>query len=374
MAAKIGKVSRPFLAFTTMLVVGGFFIFSSASLGILARDEIKFSNVAFSQLFYGLFLGSLACLFFTRADYNVWKKYSLIFFMGSILLTLLVFVPGLGIEHGGAKRWLDFGFLPSFQPAEFLKIAFVVYYAAWLSRLKERVGTIQWGLTPFIIFAAILGAILLTQPDTDTFAVIVFAALSMYIAAGAKWRHVLFVLFLGVLVITTLYFTRPYIKQRIESVIHPALNSQTSSYQLNQSLIAIGSGQVWGRGFGQSIQKFHYLPEPMGDSVFAVAAEEFGFVGAFVIIAFFVAFGLEGLKISSNASDNFGRLLALGIVILIVSQAFTNIGGMMGVLPLTGIPLPFVSQGGTALLAILVEAGIVMSVSRGAQRIEKQKT
>jgi cell division protein FtsW len=152
-------------------------------------------------------------------------------------------------------------------------------------------------------------------------------------------------------------------------MIHPSVNNQTSGYQLNQSLIAVGSGRVWGRGFGQSIQKFHYLPEPMGDSVFAVAAEEFGFVGAFTIIAIFIIFGLEGLKISSGAPDNFGRLMSLGIVILITSQALVNIGGMIGVLPLTGIPLPFISQGGTALLITLVEAGIMMNVSRARKKV-----
>jgi len=133
-------------------------------------------------------------------------------------------------------------------------------------------------------------------------------------------------------------------------------------------VIAVGSGQVWGRGFGQSIQKFRYLPEPVGDSVFAVAAEEFGFVGAFIIIALFIMFGLEGLKIASGSSDQFGRLLALGIVIMIVSQAFVNIGGMIGVLPLTGIPLPFVSHGGTALFITLVEVGIIMNISRNNKK------
>ena len=211
----------------------------------------------------------------------------------------------------------------------------------------------------------------MAQPDTDTYAVIILAALSMYIASGAKWRHIGAILLCGIAVIATLYFTRPYIKQRIDIMIDPSLNNQTSGYQLNQSLIAVGSGQVWGRGFGQSIQKFHYLPEPIGDSVFAVAAEEFGFIGAFIILAVFVLFSLEGLKISSKSKDDFGRLVSLGIVILIMSQAFINIGGMIGVLPLTGIPLPFVSHGGTALFITLIEAGIMMNISRNSKKTTK---
>ncbi|KKP80933.1 MAG: Cell division protein FtsW, partial [Parcubacteria group bacterium GW2011_GWB1_35_5] len=163
MTAKLGKISRPFLILTILLVVGGFFIFSSASLGVLARDEVKFSSVAFNQLFFGLFLGSLVCLFFARINYNVWKKYSFIFFIGSILLTLLVFIPGVGLEHGGAKRWIDLGFI-TFQPSEILKIAFVIYFAAWLSGMKEKVSTFSWGLLPFLIFSSLLGAILLAQP------------------------------------------------------------------------------------------------------------------------------------------------------------------------------------------------------------------
>ncbi len=367
MVARIGKINRPFLFLTILLIVGGFFIFSSASLGVLARNEIKFSSVAFNQLFYGLFLGSIACLIFAHIDYRIWKKYSFVFFIGSILLTLLVFAPGIGLGHGGARRWIDLGFI-SFQPAELLKITFIIYFAAWLSGIKNKVATFSWGLLPFLAFTGILGVILLAQPDTDTFVIIIFAALAMYIVAGAKWRHILMIIFVGMIILTVLALTRPYVKQRIDVMLHPNINNQTSGYQLNQSLIAVGSGQIWGRGFGQSIQKFHYLPEPMGDSVFAVAAEEFGFVGTFTIITLFVMFSLEGLKIASKASDKFGRLMSLGIVILIISQTVINIGGMIGILPLTGVPLPFISHGGTALFIVLVEVGIVMNISKTAKK------
>lgn len=367
MASKLSKINRPFLIWTVILVVAGFFIFSSASLGVLARDEVRFSNVAFKQVFYGLFLGSIACIFFARIDYHNWKKISFYVFIASIVMTLLVFIPGIGIEHGGAKRWIDLKFI-SFQPSEFLKIAFIAYFATWLSTTKNKVGTVSWGLLPFLIFLSILGAILLSQPDTDTFAVIIFAAVSMYIVAGAKWRHVLAILITGIAIIAILAFTRPYIMQRIKSMLDPGANNQTSGYQLNQSLIAVGSGGLWGRGFGQSIQKFNYLPEPIGDSVFAVAAEEFGFMGGIILITMFTMFGMEGLKIATKAPDDFGRLLTIGIVILIVSQAMINIGGMIGVLPLTGIPLPFVSHGGTALFINLIEVGIIMNISRNSKK------
>lgn len=366
MAKKILKINKSFLFWTLVLVVGGFFIFSSASLGVLAKNEIKFSNVAFNQIFYGLFLGSIGAVIVARLDYHLWRKYSLIIFVIGIILTLAVFIPGIGLEHGGAKRWIDLGFI-SFQPAEILKIGFITYYAAWLSSIKNKTSEFKWGLVPFLVFSGIVGAILLAQPDTDTFAVTIFAALAMYIAAGAKWKHILLIIVSGALALLLLATFRPYIRQRIEVMLNPSLNTKTTGYQLNQSLIAIGSGRVWGRGFGQSVQKFHYLPEPIGDSVFAVAAEEFGFVGTVSLIGIFVMFGIQGLKIASKASDDFGRLLAIGIVILIVSQAFVNIGGMLGILPLTGIPLPFISHGGTALFITLIEAAIIMNISRSSK-------
>lgn len=363
---KAGKISRPFLFWTIILVIFGFFIFTSASLGILARDEVKFSSVAFNQIFYGLLLGSIACIIFARIDYHIWKKYSFFIFIGSILLTLLVFIDALNIVHGGAKRWVDLRII-SFQPSEILKIGFVVYFAGWLSSIKRNVETFKWGLVPFLVIMAVIGGILLAQPDTDTFAVILFAGLSMYIVAGAKWKHIILILTIGIVIITVLAFTRPYIMQRIESMIDPSSNIQTTGYQLRQSLIAVGSGQMWGRGFGQSIQKFEYLPEPIGDSVFAVAAEEFGFVGTSILIFTFVMFTLQGMRIANRAPDDFGKFLALGIVIMIISQAFLNIGGMIGVLPLTGIPLPFISHGGTALFITLVKVGVIMNISRSAK-------
>ncbi len=363
MARKVGRINKSFLSWTVLLIVGGFFVFSSASLGVLAKSELQFSSIAFNQLFYGLFLGSIACVVVARIDYSFWRKYAVIIFLASIVLTLLVWVPGIGLEHGGAKRWINLGFI-TFQPSEILKLGFIIYFSAWLSAIKQKVESFRFGLIPFIVISLIAGAILLTQPDTDTFAVMMFASLAMYLVAGGKWQHIGIILLSGILVLVALFFTRPYIKQRIETMLNPQANVQTSSYQLNQSLIAVGSGKVWGRGFGQSVQKFRYLPEPVGDAVFAVASEEFGFVGSVSIIGTFLLFGLSGLKVAAGSKDQFGRLLSTGIVILIVSQAFINIAGMLGILPITGITLPFLSHGGTALFITLVEVGIIMNISR----------
>ncbi len=362
-----GKIDKWFLIISAMLVVAGFFIFSSASLGILASNQGKFSSVAFNQLFLGLFLGLLACLVFSKIDYHVWRKYSFVIFLATIVLTLMVFVPAIGFQHGGAKRWLDFGFV-SFQPSELLKIGYIVYLAAWISKKRDKMQSFKGGLLPFLIMSGIVGIVLLTQPDTDTYLVIMVAGVAMYLSGGGKWSHMLAVGLIGIVGLVSIALTRPYIKERIMTFVNPRENTLTSGYQIRQSLIAVGSGQMFGRGFGKSIQKFSYLPEPIGDSIFAVAAEEFGFIGATILILIFLLFSLRGLKIASESKDMFGGLLTVGIVIIITCQMFVNIGGMIGLLPLTGIPLPFISHGGTALFITLVETGIILNISNKSKR------
>jgi len=282
-------------------------------------------------------------------------------------VTLLVFVPGLGQSHGGATRWLSvFGL--SFQPSELLKIGFIIFLSAWLSDAKDKVKTFKYGFLPLLILFVITGAILLSQKDTDTLAIVVFSGLAVFLASGGQWKHVFISILIGVMSLTTIALTRPYVMNRITTFMNPSANALGSGYQIQQSLIAIGSGGLTGRGFGQSIQKFNFLPEPIGDSIFAVAGEEFGFLGATTIILIFVFFAFRGLKIAVNVPDSFGRLMVVGIVILVVSQAFVNIGAMVGVLPLSGITLPFFSHGGTALFMTLAEIGIILNISKSSKK------
>ena len=360
-------IDRPFLVMVVTLVVLGFFIFTSASLGLLARDGASFSSVAFSQIFLGIVLGTIALLINTRIHYHFFKRYSLFIFLLSIAATLLVFVPDLGVEIKGARRWVDIGFV-SFQPAEFLKIGFVIYFAAWLSRVRDKMHSFSYSVVPFVILLGFVGAILLAQPDTGTFIVIVSTGFVMFLVGGAKWRHVAAVVGLSVISAATLALTRPYVMERVLAFLDPSKDPLGSSYQIQQSLIAIGSGGLFGRGFGQSIQKFNFLPEPASDSIFAVMGEEFGFVGAVILISLFLALALRGLKIASRAPDYFSGLLVVGIVILITSQSFINIASMLGIFPLTGLPLLFVSHGGTAFFFVLFEVGIVLGISRYMRR------
>lgn len=351
------------LSLVAILVFGGFLVFSSASLGLLARDGASFSSVAFSQFFFGIFGGGIAMFLTSNLHYRHWRKYAFYIFLGSCLISLLVFIPALGFSHGGATRWVQIaGF--TFQPAELLKLGFVIYMATWLSGVHKQLSTTRHGTLPFLGLLAIPAIILLTQPDTDNFLIMAVAATAMFLTAGGRWRDIA-VLFLGaVLLLVVLAFSRDYIMDRFTAFLNPTIDPQGSSYQIRQSLIAIGSGGVTGRGFGQSIQKFEYLPEPIGDSIFAVYAEEFGFIGVSVLITLLSIFTFRGYRVATEARDLFGMLLVVGFMTLIVFQAFLNIASMLGVAPISGIPLPFISHGGTALLATLAAVGIVLNVSK----------
>ena len=357
------RVDKTFLAITIILAAVGFAIFSSASLALLAKESSNYSSVAFSQTVLGLLLGTVVLVIASRLDYKIWKKFAFYLLIIAIILNILVLIPSIGLEHAGARRWLSIGGF-SLQPSEILKLAFIIYFAAWCSAVKDKVKTLRWGLVPFVIILGILGFLLLKQPDHDTLLVISVTGMAMFIAAGGRWRHMLLLAIIGLFAISFKIYTTPYALERVKTFLDPSADSLDTGWQTQQSLIAVGSGGLFGRGFGQSVQKFTYLPEPVGDSIFAVAAEEFGFVGSILLIAIFVLFGTRGLKIAASAPNTFARLTVVGIVIMIVSQAFVNIGAMLGVIPLSGITLPFVSQGGTSLFFTLLEAGIVLSISR----------
>jgi len=361
------KIDMPFLISFLILVIIGYLIFASASLGLLSKQPIKYSNVAFNQTFFGLFLGSIACFIASKINYKIYKKYSLFIFLASVIVTLLVFVPVFGFEHGGARRWIHIGTL-SFQPSEFLKIGFIIVLSAWVATAKEKFQSFKFGFLPFLIISIITGVVLLIQPDTDTFLIILTAGLAIFIAGGGKWRYLFISFAICFVGLAFLAFTKPYIMNRVNTYINPSENALGSGWQIQQSLIAVGSGGFSGRGFGQSIQKFNVLPEPIGDSIFAVASEEFGFLGSTTIILLFVFFAFRGLKIAQKTQDVFGRLMVVGIVILITAQAFVNIGAMVGVLPLSGITLPFVSHGGTALFMTMFITGIVLNISKSMSK------
>ncbi len=356
------RIDKTFLIVTGLLIFVGFLIFSSASMGLLARNGASFSTVAIKQIVIGLIGGGISAFIISHIPYTYYKKYAFHFFAATLVLTSLVFIPALGFSHGGATRWLSIAGI-SFQPSEILKLGFIIYLAAWLSKNHKKNHLFKEGLVPVGIIFAVVSVPLLLQPDNDTLAVILFTGTIMYFVAGASLRHIGMIIVAGMIGLSMLVVVHPYVKSRIMTFINPAGDTQNSGYQINQSLIAIGSGGFWGRGFGQSVQKFNYLPEPIGDSIFAVVAEEFGFVGSVALLLLFMFFGLRGLYIASNTKDTFGGLVVLGIITLIITQSIINVSAMMGIIPLSGIPLVFISHGGTALLIALAEIGIILNIS-----------
>ena len=210
----------------------------------------------------------------------------------------------------------------------------------------------------------IISTVLLAQPDTGTLLVMLAAGFGMFFAGGARWRDIAILVGASISGAVLLVLSRPYIMDRILAFIDPNKDPLGASYQIQQSLIAVGSGELFGRGFGQSIQKFSFLPEPFGDSIFAVTAEEFGFIGSSLLIMLFLFLAIRGLKIAVRAPDHFSGLVVVGIVILIVFQSFINMASMLGIFPLTGLPLLFISHGGSALFFALLGIGIILGISR----------
>lgn len=353
---------RLFALIIAILVVGGAAVFLSAALGFLARENSGIGHLALTQLMLGLVpgLGALAIIRFAPPAYI--EKAVLPFYIFSIILTALVFVPGLGHHTNGATRWIDLGPV-TVQPAEFLKIAVILMISLYLSKMRHKIGEWRYGFLGFVVIIGIPSLLLLAQPNTSTTLVIGLAASAIYFIAGGRMRDFAVLALIAIVGVTGLVMTRPYLMHRVQTFIHPEHNALSSGYQIQQSLIAIGSGGLLGRGFGQSVQKFNYLPEPAGDSVFAVYGEEFGFLGTVILVLLFTALAARGFAIAAGAASSFGSLAATGLTLLITLSAFMNIGAMLGIMPLTGLPLPFVSHGGTALLASLASVGIILNIA-----------
>lgn len=353
------------MALVAALLVGGALIFTSAALGLLARGATNISSVVFNHFLMGIGGGTVLFMLMYFIEYKKWRFLAPYLFGAAIIGTIAVFIPGLGFEHGGGRRWIDLGFA-TMQPGEFLKLAAIIAGAALYATLREE--TASWrGLAAFLGLLAVPGIVLLLQPDIGTLGIICIATFAIYLVAGARIRDVLLLGCAGMLLIGLLALTPQYryVFERINTFINPANQSAlVEGYQIRQSLIAIGSGGFAGRGFGQGVQKFTYLPEPMGDSIYAVLAEEMGFIGGFMCIVLFLLLGLRGYGIATATPDLFGGLLAVGISTYLVGGAFINIGAMLGMIPLTGDPLPFMSQGGSAMLVSLASAGLLLSISR----------
>lgn len=321
-------------------------------------------HYTFHQLLYGVLPGLALFFMLSRIDYAVWKKLSLLILFAALLLMILVLIPRFSVVLRGAQSWVSLGGVV-FQPAEFLKLGLVIYLAAWFSGREDRLKNWAYGLAPFFVIVAFIGLLLVLQPDVGTLVVVSFIALGVYFLAGARVKYLLILAFIGMAVLTALVAVAPYRMDRITTFLHPANDLRGASYQLNQAFISIGSGGLWGVGFGKSTQKLgSFLPEPVGDSIFAIIAEELGFVGGIATLGLFVWLFMTLIFIARQAHDKFARLYTSGIMLWIMGQTLINVAAIAGVVPLTGLPLPFISYGSTALVSLLAGLGIVMNVAR----------
>ncbi len=365
------------LVTTFLLLLGvGLMFFLSASLGILASSAVKFASIVKTQLLFGFAGGIIAFLITIRIKTEFWQKYAPIFFIGALVFTALVYIPGIGISAGGARRWIDIGPI-SIQPAEFLKAAALIYLTALYAKFikkrnnknsKESINLFQL-LAPALIILFLCASVLLPQPDTKSVVLIFLLTASLLFVAGLPYKIIFSMLGLMVILGAFLISTKPYVANRFKTFLDPGSDPRGASYQLQQSFIALGSGGIFGQGFGQSVQKFNFLPEPHGDSIFAVVGEEVGFVGAVVIIGLYVVFVLRGIKIAQTMESPFGRLFFIGFFTLFAFQAFLNIASTAGVIPLTGVPLPLMSHGGTSLFINLALFGIIVRLLYEKERL-----
>lgn len=364
--SKVQKVDRSFLYTLIVLVLFGFLTFYSAATGLAARDNINFHSLITNQFIVGIVIGFFLLWLFSHINNEFFKKWAIPIFIGSVILTLAVFVPELGETHRGSTRWLNLGFV-SFQPSELLKVSAIIFLASWFSFHKKR---LKDNLFPVISVGTVLliSAIpLILQRDFDVIFIMAVPLIMMYLVAKASFRSVaILILILGI-IFGILFFTVPHINSRITGFFNPNEGGQTINYQTQQSQIAIGSGGIFGKGYGKSTQKFGNLPEPTSDSIFAVLAEELGMLGAGFLILLYILFGAFGYKIASRSKTVFGSLFTFGIITLILTQSFINIASMIGFLPITGQPLVFVSLGGTSMAVTMAMMGIILHISRTAK-------
>ncbi|MEK7503124.1 MAG: putative lipid II flippase FtsW [Patescibacteria group bacterium] len=355
-----------FLILSFSVIVAGILILASASLNLSAERFGSPYYYLSHQFLFGILPGLVLLIVCYKIPYKFWKNWSVALMIISCALMALVLIPQISLLHGGARRWLSLGPI-SFQPSEFLKFAFVAYLASWLESRGKNIGSFKFGLLPFIIMSGFVASFLIFQPDIGTLLVILSAVFFMFFASGGNWKQMGVLILVAIASLAILVALEPYRRDRIAVFLNPQSDVQGKGYQLNQALIAIGSGGIFGKGFGFSYQKFGNLPEILGDSIFAILAEELGFLGSMAVLLLFLFIFLRGVYIINRIRDRFGQLLGMGILFTVVFQALINIAAIVGLIPLTGIPLSFISYGSSALVIMMAEIGIFLNISKHAK-------
>ncbi len=360
--ANIKSVDKYFLGSIILLLVIGLLVLWSAS---TAESQQNFGNTTHylsNQLFKGVFFGLALMYITTKVDYHKWKKYIPFALAFSLLALIAVNIPGIGFTANGAARWVSVGPI-FFQPSELAKLSMILYLAGWAAIRGHDKGFWESVFPPLLVLGAFSGLILF-QPDLGTMLSLCAIAFVMFFVGGIKMKYLASLIASGIGVVIAAIIIEPYRAERITTFLNQSIDPQGIGYQINQALLATGSGGWLGYGYGLSRQKFFYLPEAITDSVFAVMAEELGFIRVMLILSVFVFMIYRGLLISLQAPDTFGRMLSIGIITWISANSIINIGAILGLMPLTGIPLPFFSYGSSAMLVTLASLGIVLNISK----------
>ena len=361
-----GKVDAWLLIIVLTLLCIGIVMVYSASAFQAAREQGDASYYFQRELMWTI-LGTVAMLLTLRVDYRQWRRFSLVGML--IILPLLVIVLKFGVNVYGASRWLSLGSFFAFEPSELTKLVLALYIADWLARKGDQVGTFLYGLAPFIILVGIVLGLVLLENDLGTAIIIAGFATAMFFTAGANITQFLLAMACGGVIFLKEAFSS-YRFYRIAGFINPFKDVTSINLQLYQALLALGSGGWFGLGLGNSRQKTGYLPFPYTDSIFPIIGEELGFVGSAVIVILFLFLAFRGFRLARRTPDLYGALLATGITTWLVLQAIINIGANTGTIPYTGVPLPFISFGGSSLVVSLAAVGVLLNISRYIQEPE----
>lgn len=308
-------------------------------------------------------VGIIAMFFIMAVPYGTWKKYSKILLLICFLLLLAVLIPGIGMERNGAQSWIGIGAF-SIQPSEFMKLGLIIYLSVYLSINQKYITSFKQGFIPSIILVFTAFGLIMLQPDLGTGVVLILTCMMMIYIAGARLTHFIGLASIGVAGFLYLILSAPYRISRITAFLNPWEDPLGDGFQIIQSLYALGPGGLMGVGLGNSLQKYFYLPEPQTDFIFAILGEELGFIGGSAVIVLFALLFWRGVRVGIEAPDAFGRFLALGIVSMITIQVMINISVVIGLIPVTGITLPFLSYGGSSLTLTMCSVGILLNISK----------
>lgn len=347
-----------------LLLIGIIMVYSASAIWASYKFDDSFYFAKRQILFAGI--GIMAMFIVANISYPTWRKYAKPILLCCFILLIVVLIPGIGLVRGGARSWIGIGAF-SIQPAEFMKLGLIIFLATYLAEKQRLIQSLKQGFLPLLLLIFTAFGLIMLQPDLGTGMVVVLSCFIMLFVAGAKLNHFLGLALLGIAGFVALILSAPYRIDRITAFLNPWEDPLGNGFQIIQSLYAIGPGGLLGMGLGQSLQKFFYLPEPHNDFIFAILAEELGFIGGMILLGLFFLLLWRGIRIGLAAPDKFGMLLGLGITTMISLQAMINISVVIGLIPVTGITLPFLSYGGSSLTLTLASIGILINISRFSQ-------